>query len=184
MLPRTRAALAAVVVFVAGVSVNAVAASSPAAHGPQEEIAPLRALSTQIAFAINAARAERGLSPLHTSRRLRAAAVFHSYDMAGHGFFSHDSSDGTSASTRLARFYPSGGYRRWAIGEALLWYSPGVDAATAVADWLSSPEHRAILLAADYREIGVSAVHVATPTGAFHGHQATLVTADFGARAH
>lgn len=183
MLPRTRAALAAVIVVVAGVSVNAVADSAPAAHAFQKAITPLRALSAQIAAAINTARTDRGLPALHVSRRLHAAAVFHSYDMAGHGFFAHDSSDGTSASARLSRFYPSAGYRSWSVGETILWYSPGVGAATAVAEWLSSPEHRAILLAGNFREIGVSAVHVAAATGAFNGDEATLVTADFGARA-
>lgn len=185
MLPRTRAALAtAAVIAVAGVSINAVAAPAPAASTSQKGVTALRALSARIARAINTARAERGLAPLHVSRRLRAAAAFHSFDMALHGFFAHNSFDGTSASARLARFYPSAGYLRWDIGETILWYSPGVGATAAVEEWLSSPEHRVILLAGNYREIGVSAVHEAAAPGTFDGDEVTLVTADFGARAH
>jgi uncharacterized protein YkwD len=103
--------------------------------------------------------------------------------MARDGFFSHDSADGTSPWARLGRFYPSAGYRQWQIGETLLWSSPDVGAAGAVHDWLTSPEHRAILLTPGFREIGVSAVHATAASGSFGGDEVTLVTADLGFRA-
>jgi uncharacterized protein YkwD len=102
--------------------------------------------------------------------------------MARDGYFSHDSADGTSPWKRLSRYYPRAGYRRYEVGEALLWYSPVVDAATAVHAWLTSPEHRAILLSPGFREIGVSAVHATAANGSFQGDEVTLVTADFGVR--
>ena len=48
--------------------------------------------------------------------------------------------------------------------------------------WLNSPEHKANLLTARWREIGVSAVHVTAAPGAFHGLDVTIVTTDFGVR--
>jgi len=177
VLPRTRAALAtAAVIVVAGVSATA-ALAAPTARA-RSLVTPLRGLDTQIVERINVERAQRGLAPLHLSRRLHAAANFHSYEMARGGFFSHVSLDGTSVSDRLARFYRSAGYRRWEVAETLLWDSGAVDAAAAVREWLTSPEHRSILLDSGLREIGISAVH----DGAFQGTAATLVTADFGAR--
>lgn len=141
-------------------------------------------LDQQVIEAINAARTQHGLHPLRFSLRLEAAASFHSYEMANFGFFSHASADGTSSASRMARYYPSAGYRRWHVGETMLWYSPRVAAAGAVADWLSSPLHRSVLLSAAFREIGLSAVHVTDAGGDFRGAEITLVTADFGVRSH
>ena len=173
---RIRTALAAAsAILVAGVSVGA--ASSAATT-----IIALPSLDQQVIAGINAARVQHGLGRLRLSLNLRAAARFHSYDMARHGFFSHNSANGASASTRLAHYYPSTGYTSWQVGETLLWSSPDVGAAGAVHDWLTSPEHRAILLTAAFREIGVSAVHATGASGDFHGGAVTLVTADFGDR--
>jgi uncharacterized protein YkwD len=171
-----RAALAtAAAILVAGASVGA-ASSAPS------PVTALPALDQQVVAAINTARAKRGLVRLRLSLRLRAAARSHSYDMALHGFFSHDSSNGASMGKRLARYYPSAGYGFWQIGETLLWSSPDVDAAGVVHDWLTSPEHRAILLTGTFREIGISAVLATAASGDFNGDDVTLVTADFGVR--
>jgi len=176
VLPRTRAPLAtAVVVLFAGLSVSA-ASSAPS------KVNALPALDQQVIVQINAVRAQRGLGRLHLSLHLRAASRSHSYDMARHGFFSHDSSNGSSPWARLAHYYTSTGYGFWQVGETIS-YSPDADAAAVVHDWLTSPEHRAILLTAKFREIGVSAVHVTAASGDFHGDTVTLVTADFGVRA-
>ena len=183
MPSRTRAALAAAaVIVVAGSVVSAVPAGTSRHAGAANVLSAMPSLDTQIAARINVARAQYGLPRVRVSRALKAAASAHSYEMARNGYFSHDSADGTSAFKRLLRFYPSAGYRRWQVGEALLWYSPGTDAATAVHDWLTSPEHRAILLTAAFREIGVSAVHATAADGSFHGDEITVVTADFGVR--
>jgi len=48
--------------------------------------------------------------------------------------------------------------------------------------WVNSPEHRKILLTGRWREVGLSAVHVATAPGAYGGREVTIVTADFGVR--
>jgi uncharacterized protein YkwD len=186
VLPRTRAglALAAAALVIAGASASALPVAAAQRAHTRNVLTAMPSLDAQIIGRINAARVERGLQRLRLSLRLRSAADFHSYDMARHGFFSHDSADGSSPWKRLARFYPSAGYGRWEIGETLLWYSPGVDAAGVVQDWLTSPEHRAILLTPSFQEIGVSAVHATAASGDFGSDEITLITADFGVRTH
>jgi uncharacterized protein YkwD len=183
VLPRTRTALAAAAaIVVAGVLVSAVSAGTIRQAGRTNVLSAMPSLDRQIVAGINAARARRGLTRLRISAALRTAAHAHSCEMARGGYFSHDSADGSPPWTRLARYYPSAGYSRWQAGEAMLWYSPGTDAAQAVHDWLTSPEHRAILLAPAFREIGVSAEHATVAGGSFHGDEVTVVTADFGVR--
>jgi len=178
VFPRTCAGLAAAA-GLACVSVNALPA---AVHGSgaRNVVTTMPALDSSVVAGINAARTRRGLAPLHVSVRLRSAARSHSLDMARHGFFSHDSGNGTPAGDRLTRFYGPAAK----IGETLLEWSPDVTAGEAVQAWLSSPEHRAILLDPGFRELGVSAVHATAGAVDFHGGEITLVTADFGARFH
>jgi len=183
VLPRTRSAVATVAVIVAaGAVVSAVPAGTSHPIGAVNTVSAMPSLDVGIASRINVARAQFGLQPVRLSRLLGAAARAHSYEMARDGYFSHDSADGTSPWMRLSRYYSHAGYRRYKVGETLLWYSPVVDAATAVHTWLTSPEHRAILLSPGFREIGVSAVHATAADGSFRGDEVTLVTADFGVR--
>lgn len=102
--------------------------------------------------------------------------------MARRGFFAHESADGTAFWKRVQRYYPQGRYRFWAVGENLLWSSPSVDPAGAMRMWMASPPHRANLLTNRWREIGLSAVHVASAPGVYGGREVTVVTADFGVR--
>ncbi|HEY8646643.1 MAG TPA: CAP domain-containing protein, partial [Gaiellaceae bacterium] len=67
-------------------------------------------------------------------------------------------------------------------GENLLWSSPDVDPAGALQLWMSSPEHRANILTARWRQIGVSAVHYAVAPGTYKGLEVTIITTDFGIR--
>ena len=68
---------------------------------------------------------------------------------------------------RLAHYYPSRGITaagrsaRRCSGTRPTWMR------RAVHVWLTSPEHRAILLTASFREIGVSAVHATAAAGSF-----------------
>jgi uncharacterized protein YkwD len=171
-------------IAIAGSVVSSVGAVPARRAGTVNSVIAMPTLDAQIAAGINAARASRGLARLRLSSPLRAAARSHSLEMARDGYFSHDSADGSSAWKRLLRYYPSAGHRHWEAGETLVWYTPGLDAAQAVQDWLSSPEHRAILLTASYREIGVSAAHATDAGGAFGDAEITVVTADFGFRSH
>jgi uncharacterized protein YkwD len=131
---------------------------------------------------VNTTRRQRGLRPLSFSGQLSRAADFHSHDMARHGYFSHNSRGGSAFWRRVQRFYPSTGYRSWAVGENLVWASPDLSAASALSMWMGSPPHRANLLSRQWREIGLAAIHVAAAPGVFGGHQVTIVTANFGSR--
>jgi uncharacterized protein YkwD len=131
---------------------------------------------------INSFRGDHGLAPLRLSAKLTAAARSHSTEMAQRGYFSHDSANGSSFDRRISLYYPLKGARYWSVGENLLWSSPSVDSTGALTMWVNSPEHRKILLTARWREVGLSAVHVATAPGAYGGREVTIVTADFGVR--
>jgi len=96
---------------------------------------------------------------------LAAAARGHSSDMAAHDFFSHDSSDGTSFSTRITH----AGYAWRSVGENIAAVYP--TAATVVAGWLKSPGHCVNIMSADVTELGVGFVA--------GGHYGTYWTQDF-----
>lgn len=155
---------------------------------PAAAAEPVRTISSSTALEraglteINALRSRHGLARLRLNLRLDRAAASHSRAMAAFGFFSHSSRDGSSFDKRIARFYPSRRSGYWAVGENLLWSSPDVDAAKAVAMWMDSPGHRKVLLTPRWREIGLAAVHAASAPGTFGGREVTIVTADFGVR--
>jgi uncharacterized protein YkwD len=140
------------------------------------------ALEAQVLADVNATRRQRGLRALRFSASLSRAAEFHSRDMVRRGYFSHDSANGAAFWRRVQRFYPSAGYRSWAVGENLVWASPDLTAASALSMWMGSAPHRANLLSRQWREIGLSAVHSASAPGVFGGHAVTIVTANFGSR--
>jgi uncharacterized protein YkwD len=150
--------------------------------GPARTLTAMHALESRVLVEMNRVRAQHGLAPLRGSVRLNAAAGQHSREMARVGYFSHNSADGGAFWRRIQRFYTSSGYRSWSVGENLLWSSPDVDAVGAIKMWMGSPEHRANLLNASWREVGLSAVHSESAPGTYHGLGVTIVTADFGAR--
>lgn len=157
-------------------------AAAPAGASREGRAVRQQGLEAAVVGQLNAVRRAHGLAPLRVSSRLAAASAQHSGEMARVGYFSHDSAGGGAFWARVKRFYPRGGFRYWSVGENLLWYSPDVDAASALRMWMQSPEHRANLLAARWREVGVSAVHVASAPGVYHGGAVTVLTADFGVR--
>jgi uncharacterized protein YkwD len=103
--------------------------------------------------------------------------------MATRGYFAHESADGTAFWRRIQRNYSSSGRSAWSVGENLVWEAPELDAAEAIRLWMASPEHRANILTASWREIGISAFHAETAPGAYSGGPVTIVTTDFGVRA-
>jgi uncharacterized protein YkwD len=75
-----------------------------------------------------------------------------------------------------------GNHRYWYVGENMLYSSSELDATAALKRWLSSPEHRAIMLKARWRDLGVGAVYARAAPGVYGGRDVTIVTADFGVR--
>jgi uncharacterized protein YkwD len=181
-MPRGRSLRSVAVLAAACFSLVVAGAASASPTQPRAQVASLSVLEQGVLADINAFRAANKLAPLTLSASLTAAAHEHSQQMADQGYFQHESGDGSAFWKRLQRFYPSSPWRYWSVGENLLWSSPDVDANGALQMWLNSPEHKANLLTARWREIGVSAVHVAAAPGTFHGLDVTIVTTDFGIR--
>jgi uncharacterized protein YkwD len=178
-ISRSPLVLAAALLCVA-LATATVALGSPS-H-PSAPAASLSSLELGVLADINAFRRQHRLAPLRLSAALTSSAREHSRQMAADGYFAHQSADGTAFWKRIQRYYKSSPWHYWSVGENLLFSSPDVDAKGAVQLWLNSPEHRANLLTARWREIGVSAVHVSAAPGTYRGLDVTIVTTDFGVR--
>ena len=135
-------------------------------------MAPATQLQTALLDQVNALRVGRGLSRLRLSSALTAAANAHSAEMARVGYFSHNSANGASFSSRIGQFYPLRGFHSWTVGENLVWGAPDIGALRAFKLWLGSPPHRANLLAPRWREIGISAMHSTKAPGLYGGRPA------------
>jgi uncharacterized protein YkwD len=139
-------------------------------------------LEQNVLALINWQRARRGLAPLRVNSQLEVAARTHSKAMAQHGFFGHESNDGAAFARRMKSFYPLLLGRSWAVAENLVWGSPDLSAQESLGSWLRSSEHRRNLLGAEWREVGVGAVHALAAPGVYLGLDVTIVTVDFGVR--
>lgn len=166
-------------VVIALVTLCAAFAAPVAVSAPR---ATLTSLDSGVLTQLNAIRVAHGLVPLKLDAGLTAAASAHSQEMGTDGYFEHTSADGQAFWKRIGQWYGMSGYGYWSVGENLLWSSPDVDPAGALKLWMNSPEHRANILTARWRQIGVSALHVASAPGVYHGLAVTIITTDFGAR--
>ncbi len=100
--------------------------------------------------------------PLRLNSLLGRAALGHSEDMAGNGFFGHDGSDGSTVMVRATR----AGYAGRAIGENVAAGQATPEA--AVDGWVKSPPHCANLMNAVFTEMGIAfVVNPASPTGIY-----------------
>ncbi len=171
-----------IVVAVGVVSLLGAFAAPAAQSGKAGNRAALSSLESGVLSGVNAIRRQHGLQPVTINARLTASAAQHSKEMGADGYFEHTSHDGTSFWKRIGHWYGSNGYHYWSVGENLLWSSPQVDSAGAMQLWMNSPEHRANILNARWRQIGISAVHFATAPGTFKGLEVTIITTDFGFR--
>jgi uncharacterized protein YkwD len=170
------------VIAVALVALLGALGAPPAHSGKVTNRVALSSLESGVLAGLNKIRAQHGLQPLTISARLTASAAQHTKEMGAAGYFEHNSHDGTVFWKRINRWYAQTGYSYWSVGENLLWSSPDVDPAGAMQLWMNSPEHRANILSARWREIGISAVHFASAPGTYKGLEVTIITTDFGVR--
>jgi uncharacterized protein YkwD len=170
------------VVAVALVALLGALAAPVAQSGKAENRVTLSSLESGVLSGLNKIRAQHGLQPVKISARLTASAAQHSKEMGNAGYFEHNSQDGTVFWKRIDHWYGQGSYGYWSVGENLLWSSPDVDSAGAMQLWMNSPEHRANILTARWREIGISAMHFASAPGTYKGLEVTIITTDFGVR--
>jgi uncharacterized protein YkwD len=182
MQPRRAVIAVSVAVLVLVVAGGIAVSASSAAPRTDATAVEMVSFEAAIAERINEVRRARGLHSLRMSRRLAAAADFHSRDMGQRGYFAHASADGTPFWQRVRRWYAARGFRDWTVGENLIWGTDRYGAAFAVRRWMASSPHRRNILTRAWREIGVGAVFFANAPGEYGGRAVTIVTADFGAR--
>ncbi|HEX4747442.1 MAG TPA: CAP domain-containing protein [Gaiellaceae bacterium] len=154
-----------------------------AASRSTAEIERRAVLEAAVIRELNRVRADRGLRLLRAAPSLRTAARGHSLAMLEHGFFAHESFDGSDFSSRIRRHYTDRGWMRWSVGEALLSsQSSRVEAREIVAAWLDSPPHRTIVLSPAWRDAGIGVLYAPSAPREYRGAEAIVVTADFGLR--
>jgi uncharacterized protein YkwD len=98
-------------------------------------------------------------TPLVPSVALDRVAQRHADDLLARAYFAHKSPDGKSVRERAAEE----GYAWRAIGENLAEGQSSV--AEAVDAWRKSPEHREVMLAKDFRELGLGLARGRDPRG-------------------
>lgn len=106
---------------------------------------------------INATRIANGCGPVVANPQLTASAARQADDMLENGVQGHTGSDGSSVVQRLK----DAGYVSYTkFGEIIFWSTgPGATpAASAVAWWMNSPPHRAIITDCELTDAGFSAV--------------------------
>lgn len=117
----------------------------------------------------NTQRAELSLATLSRNTVLDAAAQLKADDMAKNSYFSHDSPTGITP----WHWFDMAGYRYVYAGENLAVYF--TDSKAVVDAWMKSPTHRANIVGAQYREIGVG-----TARGTYNGYDTVFVVQLFG----
>ncbi len=108
-------------------------------------------LEAAVVREINVVRSREGLRSLRASGRLARVAARHSRDQLRRDAISHVSPGGASPALRVRRLTRAAG-----VGETIAFLPGGAaHAAHVVRLWLSSPPHRAALLAPAYRRVGI-----------------------------
>lgn len=172
--------------FVAVVA-SSLALAVPAAHAADcpgadvsAAIASVDAARVATLCLINDARAAHGLTPLASQPLLDNVATTYSRSMIDLRFFSHVSPAGEDLLQRMRPYI--GPAQTWDAGENLSWgegsyATPGV----TVDGWMRSEGHRANILNANFREVGIG-IAPGSPVGSAPTDSATF-TAEFGVRA-
>jgi uncharacterized protein YkwD len=155
---------------------------SASALATSHSLRSLHTLNRQVLAAVNKFRAAHGLVRLRASPALDRSARQHSLEMGRLGYFAHPSANGTAYWRRIGHFYRVRNYSYWSVGENLVWSAPTLTAGRAMQLWIASPEHLRNLLSPQWRQLGVSAVHVLRAPGVFGGQPVTIITTDFGVR--
>lgn len=156
MIPTARATALAALCALAPALVAVPASASCAPPGNSS------VLRAELIAAVNAERQRHGLPPLHDDRALERAAQNQACDNAALRSISHLAADGSPLQSRLRGV----GYRYRLATE-----NTGRGFATpqrAVEWWMNSPKHRANILMAGTRDIGVGIALSAAPDSRLH----------------
>jgi uncharacterized protein YkwD len=146
------ALVALAVMLVAAPSASAVCASASATPAEVAKRTVVRATLCTL----NAERARHGLPRLKLNKKLSRAARRHARDMVRRDYFAHDSLGGGTFVDRIRNTGYMRGARSWSVGENLAWGSHERAAPRAITSmWMDSPGHRANILSASFREVGI-----------------------------
>ncbi len=117
----------------------------------------------------NEARVENGMGELIPNSLLTRAAQNKANDMLARQYFAHNTPDGATPWT----FIKATGYNYITAGENLaIDFS---EAESVQSAWMNSPGHRANILNANFKEIGIG-----ISKGQFNGHETIIVVQMFG----
>src|SRR3954451_24283575 len=154
-----------------GVAGSAACASTSA----NPDASNLGQMNAAILCLLNAERSAKGMQALHTNGKLGKAARAWANKMVAARFFAHES----GSSTPLTRIKKTGYIKGvWTIGENIAWGSGSLATPRAIVNgWMHSPPHRANILHAAFRDIGLG-IKIGAPGAGLTGG-ATYVT-DFG----
>ncbi|MDA0178761.1 CAP domain-containing protein [Solirubrobacter phytolaccae] len=127
----------------------------------------------------NAERRLHDLTPLRENPKLRKAALGHSSDMVRRSYFSHTAPSGTTFVDRIVRAGYTERNDGWSLGENLAWGTGDLGTARGVHEaWMRSSGHRANILKAAYRELGIG-IQPGVPKD---GNVGATFTTDFGVK--
>jgi uncharacterized protein YkwD len=144
----------------------------------QQNVATARAATLCL---LNEQRAANGLGRLRAHRQLQAAAQSYAGEMVRGLFFSHVSPSGSTLDQRIRQGtrYLAGALR-YEIGENIAWGQGALAKPSAiVAAWMASPPHRANILRAAFKEIGIG-IAPGAPVAGLTGDPAVTYTNEFG----
>ncbi|KAA0273191.1 MAG: CAP domain-containing protein [Acidobacteria bacterium] len=178
VLRLSAAALAALLLALALVPEGAAAAQCKGGDASPAKLSDKRAARAVLCL-INKQRRRHHLRPLRRHRAQTEAARAHNRRMVERGCFSHRCPGEPDLAGRLTRagYLPCG--CSWGIAENIAFGSGRAGSPRSIVDaWMSSAGHRANILGAGYRHIGV-AVDSGTPAAGRRRDGATYTT-DFG----
>jgi uncharacterized protein YkwD len=184
-LPLERSRIAA---FVLALAAGLLIAASPAfaeqactAGNATPAVASKREIVRATLCELNRERAHSGMRALKLNKRLSRAARLHVRDMARRNYFSHDTLGGGSFVDRIRREGYLRGARSWVVGENLAWGTRRYSRPSVIMRmWMHSPGHRANILNASFKEIGIGVAYDAPVAGG--GRPVGTYATEFGAR--
>ncbi len=174
---------AILLVSMLALAVMAAPSSALADDCPGADLQPTDANVSQVAQAtlclLNLQRSGAGLAPLSEQAQLDAASTAYSQLMVKESFFAHVAPDGKQLTDRLTDAGYLGQPGSWVVGENIAWGESYLATPREIMKaWMNSPGHRANILSADYREVGLG-IATGVPTSSNGG---ATYTTDFGSR--
>jgi uncharacterized protein YkwD len=154
---------------------------------PDEDLVPTAANAAQVEQAVlcalNRERRAAGLVSLHRAPKLDLSARFHTVAMVRGHFLAHEASGHPTLLARVRGFGYFAGARDGIYAENVgAGPSYHGTARSMVTAWMESAGHRANVLYARFRDVGISAVPAPPDPAFFAAFPSTVFTTDFGTR--